>query len=112
MIYGKKVKDCSSAQYHNKDFKDRAEKHGLTVQKAGRFGWGMTAVSEKLQKILDEIKINQEVFNLYRQVQLTAKAPTKMKKFRCNCTTIRCATELRAKCLKCDTEFTEEEQEE
>ena len=103
-----KVKDCNAHQYHNKHFKERAENYGLNVEKDGRHGWAFTSVSPKLKKFLDTIKINKEVFNLYRQTQISIKAPTKLKKFTCGCTIIRCATELRAKCLKCNNEFTEE----
>jgi len=103
------IEDCNTQQYHNKAFKVRAESYGLNVEKDGRHGWGLTSLSENLNKILAKIKPNESTFKLYRKAHLTMTAPTKMKKYRCECTTIRCATYLSAKCLKCNQEFTEQE---
>jgi hypothetical protein len=100
-----KIEDCNSQQYHNKAFKVRAENYGLNVEKAGRWGWAFTSVSDKLKKMLEEIKPNETIFKLYRKEHLSITAPTKMKKYSCGCTTIRCATDLSAKCLKCNNEF-------
>ena len=80
-----KVEDCNSQQYHNKHFKIRAENYGLNVEKEGRHGWGLTSISERLQIILNDIKVNQEVFKLYRKTHLSITAPTKMKKYKCDC---------------------------
>ena len=44
-----------------------------------------------------------------RRTHLTITAPTKMKRYSCGCTTIRCATILEAKCLRCNNEFKEQE---
>ncbi len=104
-----KILDCNGAGYHNKNFKVKAENYGLNVEKRGRYGWALTTVSEKLQIILNDLKINKEVFALYRKTRITAIAPTKMKKYRCACTTVRCATELHATCLACKQEFKLEE---
>ena len=100
-----KVEDCNSQQYHNKYFKCKAENYGLNVEKDGRHGWSITSVSEKLQIILNDLKINKEVFKLYRKPHFSSTAPTKMKKYRCGCTTVRCATELQATCNACHKDF-------
>jgi hypothetical protein len=104
-----KIEDCNSQQYHNKAFKTKAESYGLNVEKNGRHGYGLTKLSENLEKQLKEINIDYKVFELFRKQNLTITAPTKMKKFRCECTTIRCAVELKAQCLKCNKEFLLEE---
>lgn len=99
------IKDCNSQQYHNKEFKATAENYGLNVEKEGRWGWAFTKPTEKLQVILNDLKINYDIFKLYRKPKLATVAPTKMKKFRCECTTIRCATDLQATCKLCDKDF-------
>lgn len=103
------IPDCNSQQYHNKAFKTRAESYGLNVTNGDRRGWAYTAISPKLEAILTPIKIDYKVFKLYRKPAMTHTAPTKMKKFRCKCTIVRCATELNAKCLTCQSEFEEQE---
>jgi len=104
-----KIKDCNSQQYHNKYFKLKAESYGLNVEKNGRYGWSSTSISDKLTEILNRIKVNYTIFKLYRKTDMTTTAPTKMKKFRCECTTVRCAVDLNAKCLKCNKLFEEQE---
>jgi len=100
-----KINDCNNAGYHNKEFKKKAETYGLNVEKMGRHGWGFTKLSENLDKQLKELKIDYKVFELFRKESLRITAPTKMKKYRCTCTTVRCATDLQATCKKCDKEF-------
>jgi hypothetical protein len=104
-----KIDDCNSQQYHNKAFKERAENYGLNVYKRGRFGWAQTDLSDNLKKIIEKIKPNEVTFKLYRKTHLTITAPTKMKKYSCGCTTIRCATILEAKCLRCNNNFEKKE---
>lgn len=102
-----KIEDCNSQQYHNKNFKTRAENYGLNVKKDGRNGWAETSVSDSLKQKLSTLKINYSVFKLLRKEHLNTVSPTKMKKYSCGCTNIRCAVELSAKCLKCGNEFEE-----
>lgn len=103
-----KIEDCNQHQYHNKHFKSRAENYGLSVEKDGRHGWGDTSLSDNLKLYLKTLNINYKVFELYRTVPISITAPTKLRKFRCDCTTVRCATDLQAKCIKCGKEFIEE----
>lgn len=104
-----KVTDCNNTQYHNKHFKLKAENYGLNCKKDGRLGWADTEISERLQIILNDIKINKQVFKLYRKQKLSIVTPTKMKKWRCSCTTVRCAVDLNATCNICKKEFQLEE---
>jgi len=104
-----KIEDCNNSGYHNKAFKTKAESYGLNVEKLGRHGWANTSLSDKLKGILNTLKIDYKVFELYRKEHLTITAPTKMKKYSCGCTTIRCATDIQAKCLKCNNNFEEKE---
>ena len=101
-----KIEDCNNAGYHNKAFKKTAESYGLNVEKQGRHGWAHTSLKEDFfSTVLKDIKINNKVFDLYRKTQLTFTAPTKMKKYSCGCTNVRCATILEATCSKCNNNF-------
>lgn len=102
------ITDCSANQYHNGDFKIKAENYGLTCEKDTRRGWAATSISEKLQIILNDLKVDTKLFKMYRKAHFAVTAPTKMKKFRCNCTTVRCAVDLSATCKKCGKEFEEQ----
>jgi len=100
-----KIKDCNAHQYHNKSFKIKAESYGLNVEKNGRRGWGYTTLSNKLKPILEKLNINYDLFKIYRKTHKSTVQPTKMKKYSCNCTNLRCATILNAKCLNCNSNF-------
>ena len=99
------IKDCNSQQYHNKAFKSLAETYGLNVEKDGRRGWSCTSLSESLKDKLKKLKIDYDVFSIYRLTPLSTKAPTKMAKYTCSCTTVRCATPLNALCRSCNEQF-------
>ena len=99
------ISDCNEHQYHNKHFKERAESYGLNVEKDGRHGWSETSLSESLKKLLIKLKIDKKIFKLHRKQNISLKAPTKMIKYKCDCTTVRCATDLKAKCLICNKDF-------
>jgi len=103
-----KIKDCSNSGYHNKNFKIKAENYGLNCEKEGRHGWAFTKPTKRLQIILKDLKINYKVFELYRKKHISLIGPTKMKKYRCECTTVRCAVDLKAICQICKKEFTEQ----
>jgi len=107
-----KIEDCNLAGYHNVEFKKRAESLGLIVEKMGRHGWAKTSISDRLQEILKEIKPDTNTFKLYRIPNLRFVNPTKMKKYSCGCTTVRCAVELNAKCLNCNNQFIKKEKDE
>lgn len=59
------VQDCSrGGSYHNKKFKEEAEKHLLHIEKHEKYGWTLTSPTDKLlEYILDkewsEIQINR-----------------------------------------------------
>ena len=100
--------DCSKNQYHNKVFKNTAESVGLHVEKYKNRGWARTSIEKGgiAEKALNEIDINRDVFIYQRKEQGSkAKAPTKMKKWSCGCTNVRCAVELYAYCQDCGNGF-------
>ena len=101
------IKDCSKTQYHNKHFKASAELAGLHVEN-GKKGWAYTSIEKGgiAEKALNEIDINRDVFIYQRKEQGSkVKAPTKMKKWSCGCTNVRCAVELNAYCQDCGIPF-------
>jgi hypothetical protein len=100
-----KKDDCNDQGYHNKEFKIKAENYGLNVEKDGRKGWAYTTLSEKLNIILKDLKINQRVFDLYRQPRPTVVSQTKMKKWKCDCTIVRAAVDVKATCKQCGKDF-------
>lgn len=94
----------SKGNYHGKTFKNCAEKLGLNVEK-GRYGWCKTNETEEFNNLLNEFGTKKEVFKLLRKNKKATKQPTRMKKFACGCTIVRCATELGAECWLCGMKF-------
>jgi len=96
-----KINDCSNSGYHNMNFKTLCEKVGLNCEKDGRRGWSKTSLTDHLKFSIDLLDIREDAFGLYRKGLISKdrkKQPTKMKKWTCGCTNIRCAVELRAWC--------------
>ena len=98
------VRDCSASQYHNRCFRDAALSVGLEVERAGYRGWATTRLGPKAMTAVQSLNLEQAAFDLFR-TQRSVKAPTKMRKWSCDCTTVRCATELRAICECCKQTF-------
>ena len=74
----------------------------------GKRGWAYTSIEKGgiAEKALNKIDINRDVFIYQRKEQGSkVKAPTKMKKWSCGCTNVRCAVELDAYCKKCVNYF-------
>jgi hypothetical protein len=98
------IKDCTVNQYHNKRFKARAESVGLIVTRGPR-GYAYTSLGDDLRKTVQALDLDPEAFSLFRKPPGQKKAPTKMKKWRCDCTIIRAATEVQAVCTACGKPF-------
>ena len=61
------IRDCNG-QVHNKKFKELAENVGLICEKSKSYGYGFTALSDKLKEyITEEIKPNESVFEYFRE---------------------------------------------
>lgn len=67
------VKDTSGTQYHNKRFKNEAEKRGLVIEYAPIIGWSPTTLSEEAKEWLATIDIDREVFNAVRNTRQAVK---------------------------------------
>jgi hypothetical protein len=105
---GKNIKDCSKSGVHNKKFKVKAEEAGLTVEHSDKHGHAHTNIAKKgpAEKLLKSLKNLKKDFPVSRKlITEKAKAKTKNLKWSCDCTNVRCATELVATCGECGEEF-------
>jgi len=55
------------------------------------------------------VGIDATAFTLFRQGRHQAKVGSRMKKWRCGCTTIRAAVEVNAICCQCGRQFMRQE---
>lgn len=99
------VSDCTIRQYHNQHFKNRCDEIGLICEKYPGRGWAKTSLSDDLKTKVQAVNINADAFTLFRTTPKTEKSATKMKKWRCTCTTVRAAVQVEATCKKCGLEF-------
>lgn len=83
------IKDTSNNfVYHNKKFKEEAEKHGLLIEKGKTVGWSYSKPNEKTIGLIKTYKIDDKAFNYWRNVPIIDKPKTKTKlnKYECpNC---------------------------
>ncbi len=106
------VKDTSrSGKYHNKKFKETAEKYGLVVEKDKLYGWSITSLSEDTLDYIKSIKIKE--FLLYRDSankKINNISKSSSRKYICpSCQTIIRATKnVRVACADCNMLFEEE----
>ena len=102
------IRDCSGNQYHNKRFKEVAERLLLETSYNKKTGYSTTTPTEEFKKMLSEFKPQKDVFNLFRDMPKAKKQKTKMVKWVCpQCGLIvRSAKELNIMCLDCDAVFT------
>lgn len=99
------IQDCTVRQYHNLHFMKRCDEVGLICRKMSGRGWADTSLSQELAAKVAKVNINPEAFTLFRGGFKKKKAETKMKKWRCSCTTIRAAVLVEATCNRCGLEF-------
>lgn len=88
--------------YHNHEFRNKALMFGLVIDRRGR------------TRYLDESAfvslLRKHAVNVPRLLSASTperreRGKSKLKKWSCGCTNVRCATELRARCVACDREF-------
>lgn len=62
----KGIKDTSRGNtYHNKRFKQEAEKRGLIIEYDKRIGWSITSLQEETKKFIED-NVNKDVFTVTR----------------------------------------------
>jgi hypothetical protein len=103
------IDDCAINQYHRKSFKRRCDAIGLRCEKDGSHGWARTSLTPELAQRVAAIGIDTAAFSLFRKARQQAKVGSRMKKWRCGCTTIRAAVEVNATCRKCGQTFLRQE---
>lgn len=103
------ISDCTSRQYHNLHFKARCDQIGLVCEKYPGRGWAKTSLSDELRARVRAASVNADAFSLFRAGTTTVKGATRMKKWRCSCTTLRAAVQVEAICIKCGLAFTRQD---
>lgn len=98
--------------YHNKRYKEEAEKHGLNITYAQTIGWSRTTLKDETKKLIATFKINEKLFEYYRnvpQLSKVAKEKQKRNKYKCPCNvTISSTKELNIICGICKDPFVKE----
>lgn len=63
------IKDTSNRNvYHNKRFKEEAEKRDLIIEKAQTIGWSVTTPTEQFIEYVNGLAINEDNFKFFRKM--------------------------------------------
>lgn len=100
---------CRRGTYHNKKFKEAAERHGLTIQRDEVFGWAITSLNDEAQKYIETLEHQQ--FQLFRRDLRKTKMASRQSTRKyvcpiCGCI-IRATRKVDVICAKCCTQFVE-----
>ena len=116
--YERGVQDCSRGNtYHNRKFREEAERRGLIVEHSDKYGWSHTSPSDLLldfvlENDLSDILINRNEFSGFQMggtgthsgtpITPTAKKSSS-RKYICPCcgTSIRATKKVNIGCLDC-----------
>jgi rubrerythrin len=106
------IKDTSrNGSYHNKNFKETAEAHGLIINKDIKYGWTITDLNERAETFITNLKL--EKFSLYRTKKQKKSIDSKKSsiKYVCpNCNiSVRATKEVRVMCVNCSSELSKED---
>jgi len=109
-------KDCSrSSQYHNKLFRETAEKHGLDARKNDLCGYSDTSLKSVAQEFIKSLDLSN--FDLYRHSGIEIDAveelrPSSTRKYVCPLckTSIRATKDVRVRCDDCNVLFIKQTQ--
>lgn len=101
------IKDCTKNQYHNKHFKEMAEKLLLDVERDKNRGYAYTSKSKEFEKMLKEFKPNKKAFHIFQKVKKKGKSPNRNILYMCDCgVKVRTAFKpFKAVCQHCNSEF-------
>ena len=91
-------------RYHNKQFREMAHSYGLIIDERGR---RLAVQAGLFTKLLEKYQVDTSAILLAQEVpvRLHHLGQSKLKKWSCGCTNVRCAVELEAKCLQCGELF-------
>jgi hypothetical protein len=95
--------------YHNVPFRRKAGMFGLVIDERGRH---LGILPGRFTELLsahgvDMSTLPEPVVEGPAPMAARLRGESKMRKYRCGCTTVRCAVELAAQCLKCRMDFEE-----
>ncbi|PWU05349.1 MAG: hypothetical protein C5B51_14790 [Terriglobia bacterium] len=95
--------------YHNIAFRRKAALYGLVIDERGRH---RAILPGRFTQLLDAYGIDLPLLADAAEQPLVAAVirlpgESKLRKYRCGCTNVRCAVELVAQCLKCGVNFEE-----
>ena len=107
------IKDTSNAYvYHNKKFKEEAEKRGLKIERAKTIGWSVTTLTDSTKQYVASLNINKEAFDYWRNaIEIKSDKPKVIiHKYECPCGVKLSSTkELNVICGECNKKFEKEE---
>lgn len=64
--YTAEIKDCSSNQYHDAHFRNRAVAVGLSCERFGNYGWAKTGLTAALRDRITGLRPDASAFDLFR----------------------------------------------
>lgn len=126
--YAAGIRDCSSNQYHNRNFRDRALAVGMSCERMNPYGWAKTGLTPLLRERIDLLRPDAGAFDLFRLPPAPRREAgsnvvdtqsdgqlciqTKKKKLskwvclgECAAAWVASGTELRATCDACGSSF-------
>jgi len=96
--------------YHNKRFKEEAEKHGLIIEKGQTVGWSYSTLNEKAKDFVEKLKIDSKTFDYWRNAfsyELEKKKSVAFK-YECECgIKLRLTKRHNLICGECNKKFEE-----
>lgn len=102
------IKDTSNNNvYHNKKFKEEAEKRGLSIEKAQTIGWSATTPTDEFVGYIKDLGVGKDAFRFFRKMPFgkvkVTKTTKKTTKYTCPCCeiSVRGETDLEIECKKC-----------
>jgi hypothetical protein len=102
VLYG----SAGSGSYHNRQFRNKALLFGLVVDERGCHHG---ILSGKFTNFLEQHGVATTSLRAPGEITASVRqhGNSRMRKYRCICTTVRCATHLIARCEKCGMRFEE-----
>jgi hypothetical protein len=102
--YGKKKRKSSRGNYHNVEFRQKAEEMGIPSSQSGVSLYYTNPFVSFLRK--HGVDVEQRSFSDDETLPEVTQYGSKLKKWSCGCTNVRVAiSDFRAQCLKCGNRF-------
>ena len=103
------IKDPSNnCVYHNKKFKEEAEKRGLNIERAKTIGWSVTTLTDPTKAFVKTLNIDKKAFEYWRNaIEIKSDKPKViLNKYKCPCgVKVTSTKELNIICGDCDKKF-------